>query len=123
MRIRGLLAVAAIGVLSGCRDDEIACPGWVISPIAVEVRDATTQAPAAAGTTLTIRSGDYVASVFGGGPAEQLRLSADGGPGTYTVRVEKAGYHDWIRNGVYVRGGVCGVVREVLLRADIERSQ
>jgi hypothetical protein len=98
------------------------CPQWILSPIVVEVRDATTGVPAAVGATGTIRSPGFVSALTLPAPIEQLRLYSSGGPGTYDVLVQKPGYIDWQRNGVYVRGGKCGVEREVVLRADLVRT-
>lgn len=98
------------------------CPQWILSPIIVEVRDATTGAPAAVGATGTIRSGGFVSALVLPAPGEALKLYSSGGPATYDVLVQKSGYRDWQRNGVYVRGGHCGVEREVTLRADLVRT-
>jgi hypothetical protein len=97
------------------------CPQWILSPIVVEVRDAATGEPAAAGATGTIRGGGTETPPVLPSSNERLRLYSTGGPGTYDVVVQKPGYLDWRRGGVHVEGGNCGVEREVVVRADLLR--
>ena len=107
--------------IAACGGGPMMCPQWLLSPIVVEVRDAATGAPAAVGATGSIRSGDRETPLRLPSPTEQLRLYSTGGPGTYDVFVQKPGYLDWRRDGVYVEGGNCGVEREVTVRADLLR--
>jgi hypothetical protein len=108
-------------VISACGGGSTMCPQWILSPIVVEVRDAATGEPAATGATGTIRSGDHETALVLPSSTERLRLYSTGGPGTYDVFVQKPGYLDWRRDGVYVEGGNCGVEREVVVRADLLR--
>lgn len=116
-----VLAVAAFQP-TACQSDPISCPQWILSPIIVEVRDAATGEPAAQGASGWIIMGRDSARMLPATPTEQLELHAPGGPGIYDVVVQKAGFRNWTRDNVYVRGGNCGVERSVRLRADLERA-
>jgi hypothetical protein len=88
----------------------------------VEVRDALTGAPAAQGATGSIQHREYIAALQPIVSAEPLLLlTSRGGPGQYSVMVQKSGYRDWVRRRVYVAAGSCGA-KTVRLRADLQRS-
>ena len=120
----GRLAVAGALALAGaCRGStDVVCPSIFIAPIVVQVRDAATGAPAAAGATGTIRSGGFDFTLVPSGTGtEALELRAGaGGVGTYDVRVTKPGYQEWTRAGVRVPGGRCGPYDSVVLDARLE---
>ena len=111
--------------ISACGGGSIMCPQWILSPIVVEVRDAATGEPAAVGASGIIRKGNRETPLFVPGPNEHLRLFSNGGPdngpGLYDVFVQKSGYLDWRRDGVYVAAGNCGIERTVEVRADLVR--
>ena len=88
----------------------------------MEVRDASTNAPAAQGATGSIKSGRFSSPLFPATPSEPLIMAAEGGPGVYDVRVQKQGYGDWARSGVLVLGGRCGVQQSVVLHAALDPS-
>lgn len=117
-----LLGITVTFYLAACQSGSILCPGGIVPPIVVEVRDADTGAPAAQGAGGTIRKGDYVAQLKSPTPTEQLVLISAGDAGTYDVLVQKPTYVDWRKNGVVVEGGQCGVQKEVVLRASLQRA-
>lgn len=51
----------------------------------------------------------------------QVLRAGNSRPGTYTVTVDLAGYHQWRRDGVRVERGDCGV-KTVRLTARLQRS-
>lgn len=116
----GFVFLATVLFVTACDSDQILCPGEVVTPIIVEVRDATTGAPAAKGAGGEIRSRSFVSPLFVPHPDEDLELHANGPPATYEVLVRKPGYRDWSRTGVYVQGGRCGVARSTRLRANLD---
>ncbi len=104
---------------ASCNSEATLCPQWIPPPILVEVRDGATRLPAAQGATGWIQNGAYTAPLAPATPSELLVLAATGGPGTYAVVVQKAGYRTWVKDGVYVRGSKCGVDKPATLRADL----
>lgn len=104
---------------SGCGGVSFGCSASVEPGIVVAVFDSETKAPAADGAVATIRDGDFTQTLRGysrrnsdtpGEPGELLSFSgADERSGTYTVRVEKAGYTPWEVKNVHVRKGDCHV--------------
>ena len=92
------------------------CPAVIRRAIEVEVTDARTGQPAAAGASGLVRDGAYteplrIVGWRGTAPNDTaITLGAgEGRVGTYDVRVERAGYGAWERQGVTPRVGVCGV--------------
>lgn len=116
---RDYLWITALVFLFACRPPEVMCPQWIVPPITVEVRDVQSGLPAAQGSVVTFRIGGQSATVRPAA-AEQVEVSALGGPGTYYVLVQKQGYKDWARNGVRVRGNQCGVAETLILKANLE---
>lgn len=112
--------ISALFFLLACRLPEVMCPQWIVPPIRVQVREKASGLPAAQGTLVTFRKGTQYAIVRPA-TAEQVEVVAHGGPGTYSVLVQKEGYEDWASNAVRVRGNQCGVVETVILRAYLER--
>lgn len=122
---RGLAATMAVVTLAGCSGGGIVtsvCTTELRSSLAVNVVDATTEAPAAAGATVIVEGSMLQApfkSVF-------VRDSLEAEPpvseltahvwyedqtcvGTYGVVVRKSGYSDWARQGIKLRGDACHV--------------
>jgi hypothetical protein len=121
-RLRLPLALA----LGSCDLGGTLCTAEVVPAIEVEVRDATTGAPAACNALLVVREGAFVDSVAASNvfdpsaPADStggcgrlpdlLGLSgAEERSGTYSVRVEKPGYVTWERTSVRVPVDECHV--------------
>ncbi len=124
-RCRQVCPILLVVLASSCAPESVSCPASPNrQPIVVEVRDATTGEAAAVGTTGSIRDGEYVSALILPHPDELLTLYSQGLHGTYDVIVQRPGYRDWTRNGVYVRGGdECGGnVSTVTLRANLERA-
>jgi hypothetical protein len=116
------VAVLVIAAVCGCGGssvgDNVGCTGGVVRAIEVSVFDAQTKAPAADGAVGTVRDGGYmetlrvVGFISSGRPETSTALTLGGAeerPGTYTVRVETAGYEPWEVTGIRVRKGVCHV--------------
>jgi hypothetical protein len=88
------------------------CDTGIAPAIVVEVRNANTGEPAAAGALGTVRDGTYMDSLYQYSFAGAVPLSlagADERPGTYTVTIEKAGYETWTVTGVTVGDSNCHV--------------
>lgn len=110
--------------LSACNlVDPGACTTEAVPTMVVEVRDAETGAPAAAGAHGYAEEAAFKADLIGpDAGADALHLY---GPferaGTYRVTVMKAGYVTWQQEGVQVSRDECHV-RTVHLRADLQPS-
>jgi len=109
--LTGLSALVACDNVFGPR----ACTMEMRPSVVVYVRDARTDAYIAAGATMILTDGAFVDSVTV--PANQSGENARGlwtfdsgeRPGVYQVTVRRAGYEEWVRSGVWVRGGACHV--------------
>lgn len=125
-RLRAIIfAIPLAALLSGCDLIGTACPQSEEPAIRIEVRDAASGAPAAEGATGFVREGAFTDSlrVTGGASSGEFIMSAaTERPGTYDVLIEKSGYRDWMREGVRVRSGECGVAT-VTLQAQLERLE
>ncbi|MDQ6717850.1 MAG: carboxypeptidase-like regulatory domain-containing protein [Gemmatimonadota bacterium] len=104
------------GVLSACR--QASGPPDCSDPprisefaINVAVRDSLTGLPAARGTTVIARDGAYSDSVtIPAAGFDQLLIGlAFNRIGTYSVTARKDGYVDWVKTGVQVTTGLCGI--------------
>ena len=104
---------------------DLVCTQEIRPGLVVEVRDAVTKAPAAAGAVGMIRDGAYeeMLLVEAGAqvpPQEALRLyGAYERRGTYDLLVEKPGYQAWARTDVVVTADECHV-QTVRVLADLE---
>lgn len=114
--------LALVGLsLSGCNVIGITCPLIGSDAIIVEIRDAATGAPAAAGATLIVRQGTYADTVQGGPAASATLSAASERAGTYDVLVRKPGYQDWTQENVTVRrAGACDRLDPVRLQAELQ---
>lgn len=103
--------LGVLGLLS-CRDaaDPVDCAPTPPFTIVATVTDSVTGGAAAAGTDAVAVDGAVRDTLAPAGPARLENQSRR--VGTYTVRVRKAGYRDWVRAGVEVRlrGDVCRTV-------------
>jgi hypothetical protein len=116
-------AVTALSfAIASCNPEAIICPANLPPPILVEVRDGLTGQPAAQGASGWIKKGNDTSPLYLAGSGDPLVLASDGGAGTYDVVVQKVSYTTWIRSGVFVAGGRCGVQRSVVLKADLQPS-
>ena len=114
-----IITTAAMGGLSACSQATV-CPDAFFLPIEIEVRDASTGAPAARGATGAIQDGDFVSPLKPPNPDSDLYLVAPGGSGIYDVRIQKEGYQDWEQRRVMVAYAGCGQPRTVFLKAGLE---
>src|SRR5688500_9215973 len=102
-------AAVAAGLVfgsSGCGVAELFAPDRVCTleyrmGLTVEVRDARTGAPAAAGALGVAGTGTYEEVLQEAGPEGALLLLGLGErPGTYLVEISRAGYEPWAAEGV-----------------------
>lgn len=122
-----LLAVATV-VLGACdltNSRDVYCTDNFVAGLVVSVQDSLTGAPAASGAQLIAQEGAYAdtASYPPNRPDLDARplVSAGERPGTYTVRVSKPGFLDWVRGGIIVTADECHV-RPVALTARLQRA-
>jgi hypothetical protein len=114
-RLRRALLVAIAAGSSACGGD-LVCTLPPRPAIRAEIRDSATNAPAAFHAWLIVTNPTvYDSTSFGIPGADSdttsfstLVSSPDGKPGTYTVRVRKAGYQLWQLANVRVGGDRCG---------------
>ena len=112
-----LLAAATGGCSSGTGP---ICTADYRPGLTIEVRDAKTNVPIAAASTIVIRDGSYVETlgitVEGGGNS----LSKSGAyerAGTYSVEVSRAGYASLTLSGIVVTRDECHVIGRVVAAA------
>lgn len=114
MRGRGsiILGVGIALIVAGCDFGNPICPAVAEPAVTVEVRNGTTESPAADGATGLLIDGAYTDSMRVVEETESGEPLALGGgyerAGTYTVRIEKSGFAPWTRTGVQVSEGPCG---------------
>jgi hypothetical protein len=88
------------------------CDTGIAPAVVVEVLDANTGEPAAAGALGTVRDGSYMDSLYqyrSAGGVPLALAGADERPRTYTVTIEKVGYETWAVTGVRVEDSNCHV--------------
>jgi hypothetical protein len=97
------------------------CPGSVNPALVVEITDAETGLPIAAGANGVARDGEYVDSLsphqFDAAGVMIARQAALGRPGTYLVAVTHPGYELWVDGPFSVRMGECTVETRTLQAA------
>lgn len=113
-RVSGLIALS-IAALSACSPETVLCPAVVTRSVEVEVRDAFSGAPAAAGAIGVATEGLFRDSLiltgWAGPPSDATALVLGGGPhrpGTYQVYIEKPNYLPWVETAVVHSEGSCG---------------
>jgi hypothetical protein len=121
-RRRVVVAFTLLGGGMGCRLGPAVCDTGVYPAITLEVRDATTGAPAAEDARGIVRDGAFVDSLRPAGSINGVPLSlaaATERAGTYSIEVHKVGYAVWTADNVRVGSGECGV-EPVVLQAALE---
>lgn len=123
------LAAIALSCSSSHDDDPgtggngVLCPLWIAPGIMLEVRNAVTGLPAACGASGKAEGEGLIQPLSTGVDCnlapDYLYLSGIDRVGTFTVTVERPGYRSWVRDGIDVMGGPCGLLT-VQLRADLE---
>lgn len=96
------------------------CTAVAVPGIVVAVRDSASGTVAGAGAVVTARAGAYADTARRDVPVEWGFPLAYERTGTYTVRVELAGYRPWVRSDVRVTADACHV-RTVALTALLQR--
>jgi hypothetical protein len=105
MKLIPLFAMSAALASSAC--NTYMCDTGIFPALSVEIRDSTTNAPAAAGATAVATNGVFTDSVL---VTHDLLIGlAEERAGRYTIRVRKEGYRLWSRSSVVVESGDCGV--------------
>jgi hypothetical protein len=123
-RLRRAMRLALAVALAGCVDNLAICvDSGFEAAVVVQVQDAVTGAPLAAGSRGAIRDGGYVDSLRPPTPDASGRLltlmGGAGRAGTYDVTVVYPGYQVWEQRGVVVNTNGCGVAGR-LLHADLQ---
>jgi hypothetical protein len=119
-RWAGWLILSSVLALGACADNLAICvdSSGTTAAVVVQVRDAVTGAPLAAGSRGSIRDGDYIDSLRPPSADASGRLltliAGQGRPGTYTVTVIHPGYQTWQQTSVLVVVGNCGLASQVL---------
>jgi len=118
MRVFSFLAACICLLLAGCDFGNPICPAVAEPAVIVEVRNAVTDDPEAENADGVLIDGEYTDSLRVTEETDEgIPIALAGGferAGTYTVRVEKAGFQTWTRKGVDVGDGECGPETERL---------
>ena len=119
---RSVLLLAVLTVASGCTSS-ITCPAVAITAIEVRVKNAQTNEFIASGATLTGRFNGVeglIAEHPSGPGADTLPIIVAGSAGTYDVRVRRAGFADFVQNGIVVPGiNRCDQPQKVAITANL----
>ena len=109
-----------LGVLAGCdgSTDPIMCTRELRFGIQMEVINAESRNPSAAGATMTLNEDTYFESIVGIEDNSML-VGAPERAGTYIVTVARSGYHTWVQTDVVVTADECHV-QTVSLIAELE---
>jgi len=125
---RVLSLVIMVGVFSGCNlAYELSgdCSDELRSAMRVDVVDSLTGAPAAAAATVWVRSSTFLDSirvpdsVASATAAYWMEDKVKGG--TYSVEVRKAGYRQWLRDGIRIDADRCHVRSFAFITARLQR--
>ena len=109
------LLIALIAATSlACASPTEVCTTELRASLEVDVVEAGSGLPAAAGATVVVQGATVYDSVTAAPTATTLRIAAVWyedfvTAGTYTVRVRKPGYQPWEQSNVQVRAGRCHV--------------
>ena len=122
-----MFLTATLTVLSaGCADSSgVICLAVIRPGIEVEVRDGATDEPLADLARGIVRDGSFADSLriigYDSSMAPSVLGAAGERPGTYSVRIARAGYEAWDTTAVSVQAGECGVI-PVQLIAHLSRT-
>ena len=109
MRLYRRILLATLLTVGACGTTEpIFCTEEARAGINVTITDALSGNALTAGSTLTIREGDYVersTEAFGNTIAGAWERS-----GTYEVSIAREGYHTWMQSGLVVNEDDCHVI-------------
>ncbi|MGY8797509.1 MAG: carboxypeptidase-like regulatory domain-containing protein [Longimicrobiales bacterium] len=113
MRLYRRILLATLLAVGACGTTEpVFCTQEARAGINVTITDALSGNALAAGSTLTIREGDYVersTEAFG-----NVIAGARERAGTYEVSIAREGYHIWTQSGVVVDEDECHVITVTL---------
>ena len=109
MRLYRRILLATLLTVGACGTTEpIFCTEEARAGINVTITDALSGNALTAGSTLTIREGDYVersTEAFG-----NTMVGAWERAGTYEVSIAREGYHTWMQSGLVVNEDDCHVI-------------
>lgn len=126
--VRVFSLVILTGVFSGCNlayQLSGDCSDELRSAMRVDVVDSLSGAPAAAAATVWVRSSTFLDSVrvpdtvASATAAYWMEDKIKGG--TYSVEVDKAGYRQWLRDGIRVDADRCHVRSPAFVTARLQR--
>ena len=108
-----LLGLVSLLTTSCLAPNDVACTENLVFGLTVKVRDSVTGVPAGRQAVVIAQEGSYSETLqFLGAisPTDSLTFfGAAERAGTYQIKVTKAGYQAWLRNGVEVVADVCHV--------------
>jgi GAF domain-containing protein len=128
MRARhvALLPSFTFALLAACSDRPLVCTDELRSSLVVDVVDAQTGAPAAAGAVVLLRSA-FVHDSISVPTTSPNQLEAytwfeDRAPaGVYTVTVRNEGYREWHQSNIEIKGNRCHTTSQPHLTARLQR--
>ena len=106
------LAIAASALACDDSPSGLSCTAEVRPGIILEIRDSTSDLPAAYGALVLAQAGAFEDTLRIPGepmPTSSSVVGAFERPGTYTVVIENPKYLPWSRSGVRVTSGPCHV--------------
>lgn len=122
-----LMSVLTVALLAtACADASLVCTTELRTSLVVDVVDAQTGAPAAAGAVVLLRSATVRDSIrVAATPENQLTAyvwTEDRAPaGVYLVTVRKDGYREWTQDHVEIPGNRCHVTSQPHITARLQR--
>lgn len=116
VRTSPVAALLGLALLTGaCKSPLVACNLNLAYGLTIVVTDSATGAALGGSETMVeVRDGSFVDTLPAFGPSEYS--GAGERPGTYSVKVQRAGYRLWQRDGVRVRKDECHVIN---VRVDV----
>lgn len=125
--VRCLALVGLAMAIGGCVSTTEVCNAILRASIQVDVVDAATNAPAAAGSTVVLQSSSWRDSVAAPiGPDSLLTAAVwhedRAGPGDYAVTVYKPGYQAWTQSSIRIGSSGCHVSGPTRLTAMLRRA-
>lgn len=124
---RCALIVTVAGSLGACGDAGLVCTTELRSSLQVDVVDAQSGAPAAAGS-IVILQGTALRDSVAAATSPPSLLTAQVwwedrvGAGTYSVTVRKPTYQDWTQSDIHIVADRCHVTSPVHITASLQRT-
>ena len=84
------------------------CPQVSRDGLALTIVDSVSGLPVANGATVVVTDGNFQQTItIPATPSAATVAAAPDRPGTYSIVVRRAGYHNWTRSGIEVRSDGC----------------